>query len=402
MVHTPPATPVEVAVDRVDGHADPRGARRRTRNAGRGRDQGVRALLPRRPVTCAQLGRQRTRSRDRAGDDPRPRRRGRARHRAGTGHDGAHRVAARARRVDAAAVRPSSWCARDTGGRCRDDGCVGRRSRWCSRSWPPAACAGDLEYLAGDAIGGRNNDTPGSTSAQNYLLGYLPELDRRGERGRAASTRTSSRSRGGTNLVGVLPGTDLADEYVMIGAHYDNVGHVPRPPPGRQHLQRRDRQRRRCRRRPRGHAHVCLRAPIHRAVRSSSPSGIVRRTVCSAPSSTRRTRSSRSIDTVAYVNLDIQGANLRPSLRNFSVAVGAETGGPRFRELVSDAIAGGTARHAPAQRRLRSGSQRSRQLRERRRSERVLQRRDRALLPHRQRRCRCRRLRQARRSRSGS
>ena len=49
-------------------------------------------------------------------------------------------------------------------------------------------------------------------------------------------------------------------------------------------------------------------------------------------------------DTVAYVNLDIQGANLRPSLRNFSFAVGAESGGTRLKEIVQNAIDPSTAR----------------------------------------------------------
>jgi hypothetical protein len=44
--------------------------------------------------------------------------------------------------------------------------------------------------------------------------------------------------------------------------------------------------------------------------------------------------------TVGYVNFDIQGANLLPSLKNFSVAVGPETGGAVLRGLVDDAISG--------------------------------------------------------------
>lgn len=34
--------------------------------------------------------------------------------------------------------------------------------------------------------------------------------------------------------------------------------------------------------------------------------------------------------TIAYVNFDIQGTNLLPSLRNFTILVGAETGGPNL------------------------------------------------------------------------
>jgi hypothetical protein len=44
--------------------------------------------------------------------------------------------------------------------------------------------------------------------------------------------------------------------------------------------------------------------------------------------------------TIAYVNFDIQGANLLPSLKNFSAAVSPETGGAVLRGLVDDAVSG--------------------------------------------------------------
>jgi hypothetical protein len=43
-------------------------------------------------------------------------------------------------------------------------------------------------------------------------------------------------------------------------------------------------------------------------------------------------------DTVGYVNFDIQGANLLPSLRNTSFAVASETGGVRLEQIVRSAI----------------------------------------------------------------
>jgi hypothetical protein len=46
--------------------------------------------------------------------------------------------------------------------------------------------------------------------------------------------------------------------------------------------------------------------------------------------------------TVAYVNFDIQGANLLPSLRNTSFAIASESGGSRFKEIVQAGIDGGT------------------------------------------------------------
>ena len=42
--------------------------------------------------------------------------------------------------------------------------------------------------------------------------------------------------------------------------------------------------------------------------------------------------------TVAYVNFDVLGSNLLPSLRNTTFAVGAETGGPVLTDIVGDAV----------------------------------------------------------------
>ena len=105
MVHTPEGTPVEVTVDRVDGRADPRGARRRPGHDRGRRVQGVRTLLSRRPVPRPQSRRHRPRAGDRAGHGRRPRRRGRARHAAGSGHHGPHRAAGRA-----VTARPPELC----------------------------------------------------------------------------------------------------------------------------------------------------------------------------------------------------------------------------------------------------------------------------------------------------
>ncbi len=73
---------------------------------------------------------------------------------------------------------------------------------------------GDVRYLAGDDLGGRDNGTAGSLLAQQHLLGYLRQwtdgaVD--GETGDDAYRQTTTS--GGTNLVGILPGSDLADEY---------------------------------------------------------------------------------------------------------------------------------------------------------------------------------------------
>ncbi len=42
-------------------------------------------------------------------------------------------------------------------------------------------------------------------------------------------------------------------------------------------------------------------------------------------------------DTVAYLNWDIQGANLSPALADVTVMVGAETGGPNLQAAADTA-----------------------------------------------------------------
>jgi hypothetical protein len=201
---------------------------------------------------------------------------------------------------------------------------------------------GDLASLAGDAADGRDNGTAGSARAQQQLLGYLQAWT-----DGADATQTGARAyqqpfTGGTNLIGILPGTDLADEYVLVGAHYDHVGHNCRDlRPGDD---------------------ICNGATDNAA--SVAAVTDVLRGFAYSPERPRRSiifafwdREEDGLlgsayyvahplvplaDTVAYVNLDITGANLRPSLRNSSFAVGAETGGPQLAQLVNDAIAPGT------------------------------------------------------------
>ena len=86
----------------------------------------------------------------------------------------------------------------------------------------------DMARLAGDETNGRQNDTAGSATARAYLIEQLRPIARGlnpAGTGDAAYTQAFS---GGTNVVAVIPGTDLADEYVVVGAHYDGAGHLLR------------------------------------------------------------------------------------------------------------------------------------------------------------------------------
>src|SRR5215211_1348968 len=82
-----------------------------------------------------------------------------------------------------------------------------------------AGCAPvDVRRLAGDDTTGRNNNTPGSTTARQYLLDQIePITDPVG----GSYTHAINL---GTNVLGVIPGTELPDKYVIVGAHYDHLG----------------------------------------------------------------------------------------------------------------------------------------------------------------------------------
>ena len=198
----------------------------------------------------------------------------------------------------------------------------------------------DLERLASDAADGRNNGTPGSALAQNHILGYLRAWTDGPNTGTGDASYMQAFD-GGTNLIGVLPGTDLADEYVLVGAHYDHVGHSCEDLRADDEI---------CNGATDNAAGVVAAIDVMRKLYYGAD---VRRSVIFAfwdreedgLLGARHYVQNPLIplaDTVGYVNLDIQGSNLRPSLRNLSFAVRAETGGPRFRQLVSAAVEPGT------------------------------------------------------------
>lgn len=81
----------------------------------------------------------------------------------------------------------------------------------------PARAQAVVETLAADDLEGRDNQTPGSDASQAYLVEQLAEFtepidgDTLDGYGHTFAV--------GTNLLGVIPGGELADEYVVIGAH---------------------------------------------------------------------------------------------------------------------------------------------------------------------------------------
>jgi hypothetical protein len=188
--------------------------------------------------------------------------------------------------------------------------------------------------LASDAFEGRNNQTEGSRKARAYLIGLLREIGP-GVSGGTADADYEHPFAQGTNLLAVIRGRELPDEYVMIGGHFDHLG-------------------------------VSKSGDVYNGA-TDNASGTaaaitVARAIRALPEAPRRSIVVALWDaeedgllgslayvmdpaiplerTVAYVNLDIQGANLSPGLARTSIAVGAETGGAVLSDAVARAVQG--------------------------------------------------------------
>ena len=204
----------------------------------------------------------------------------------------------------------------------------------------PRDARGIVERLASDELAGRDNFSDGSIAAQEFLYGQLSEFAEPAFDGEGIDGYLQEFP-DGTNIVAVIPGTDLADEYVVIGAHYDHLGSdCPTGNPA---------------------DHICNGATDNAsgvaaaiaAARNQTAAGPPRRTVVVALWDSEEDGLLGSQyyatdpvvpmeQTVAYVNFDIQGSDLLPSIANSTIAVGAETGGPTLVESVTTAAGAST------------------------------------------------------------
>jgi Peptidase family M28 len=198
----------------------------------------------------------------------------------------------------------------------------------------------DETVISSDAMQGRNNLTPGSVAAQNYLIYRLKTIGVGLDSTKTGDDAFKQSWAGGTNVLAKIPGTDLADEYVIIGAHYDHLGSTCRTAIPTDTI---------CNGATDNAAGVSAVLDVGNMIKEH---GAPRRTVILAAWDREEDDLGGSkyyVDhplaplakTVTYINFDIQGANLLPSLRNNSFAVGAETGGATLTTAVKNAIAGG-------------------------------------------------------------
>src|SRR4051812_38924255 len=82
----------------------------------------------------------------------------------------------------------------------------------------------DVAHLSDDATDGRDNGTPGSQLAREYLLDQLRPIAKGPSAGTGDAAYLQSFA-GGTNVLAVIRGTTLPNQYVIVGAHYDHLGH---------------------------------------------------------------------------------------------------------------------------------------------------------------------------------
>jgi len=192
-------------------------------------------------------------------------------------------------------------------------------------------------------LGGRNNLTDFSTASQDFLIGEVSQFAQpvfTGEGNEAYLQRFDE----GTNILALVPGGDLASEYIIVGAHYDHLGGV-----GADCFTTDDTDQ------------ICNGAADNAAgvaaavsaVRTIAAEGTPRRTVVLAlwdseedgllGSEAYLADPAFPVEfTVAYVNFDIQGAALLPSLADVTFAIGAETGGNVLAEATARAMATST------------------------------------------------------------
>jgi Peptidase family M28 len=187
-----------------------------------------------------------------------------------------------------------------------------------------------VETLASDDLAGRDNGTPGSVAAQDFLIAQLSAFAQPLTAGATGPDAYRQAFGVGTNLVGIIPGSDLADQYVIVGAHYDHLGSDCTGSGPEDNV---------CNGATDNATGVTAALAVARSIAGDEQAP--RRSVVIALWDAEEDGLLGSAaylanplvplaHTVAYVNFDMQGTNISPALRNVTVLVGAETGGPNL------------------------------------------------------------------------
>lgn len=195
--------------------------------------------------------------------------------------------------------------------------------------------------VASDLYEGRANDTAASVAVQDYLISNLIPIASGlfpGQPGNDAY-RQNFTFPNGTNILGLIPGRTLPNEYVVLGAHYDHLGANCTGPGVCSTIYNGATD---------NAAGVAVVLAIGRALRELPVAP--RRSVILAFWDAEEdgldgseyfasTATVPLASIAAYLNWDIQGANVLPSLRDTTFAIGTESGGTQLTQATANATA---------------------------------------------------------------
>jgi hypothetical protein len=211
-------------------------------------------------------------------------------------------------------------------GACSDDGATSPDLTTATATTRPSPHQATVAALADDALEGRDNRTSGSVLAQRYLVDQLSEF------AEPLSDDFRQTFVEGTNILAVIPGAELPDEFVILGAHYDHLGRDCFTTESDDDI---------CNGATDNAAGVAAVLEIGRRLADEPPRRSVVLAFWDAEEDGLLGSTAYLTDpavplaqTTLYVNWDIQGANLLPSLASTTLVIGAETGG---RDLVQAA-----------------------------------------------------------------
>lgn len=95
----------------------------------------------------------------------------------------------------------------------------------------PSQLLEDVRILSADDMQGRDTGSAGGERARAYIVSRLeaigvqaPPFGRLQPFEAPGRTREGVKTFNGVNIVGLIPGTRVADRYIVVTAHYDHVG----------------------------------------------------------------------------------------------------------------------------------------------------------------------------------
>jgi hypothetical protein len=204
------------------------------------------------------------------------------------------------------------------------------------------AVEADVLWLADDALEGRGSGSAGGAAAEELLIDELEQIGAgldSNATGRDAYRQDFDDVR--TNLLALIPGGSLANEYVVVGGHWDHFA------PGNCRDADENDEDDICNGANDNASGTAVVLAIGRAI-ASLPEPPDRSVVIALWDGeeigllgSKHFVANPLVpleDVAAYVNFDLLGATLLPSLRDVSFVIGAESGGELLSTLTSEAI----------------------------------------------------------------